>query len=729
MAVLEKIRSKSVMLFTIIIVALLAFIMGDFFNSGCSRHGDTVAKANGVKVKYNEYNLAREANSALFKQQIEMARQQNPYVPGYNEDVVSEYTIFSLLTQGLMAEEYDRMGIDVTDAELSAFNLDPKNATMVMSMVAEKMGADPRALAQLGITTPATLLDAIEKPNQYNLDEQSRQMLETAWKNYEVETTAGLKRKLYLDLLGGLFTANKIDARNTYDDRNTTTTFQCVAVDFASVADDKVKLTDADYQAAYDQFKGMFKIQEPKRYISYITLGVSPSENDRKKMDDDVQALIADLSSMAGDSAMTRHNTFTPRTAKLTRANITADDDLRTLTATIDSMIPGTVRQTAVLGNHYAVAKLLERSSGIDSVTFTLYPVPEVAKLDSIAATFTAANIDSLAGPNSTYTTSLINPIQGLTPRILAQLETAPLDQIITFTDTIQGQQGPQPTGIILKVDKRSQPVPVFEILVASADLIPSDATISELSQSLRNYVANNGTAEAFGKNAAKAGFTVNKALVSASDPIGAMAPNSLTAVRWAMLDAKEGQVSGVFSLSLPEAVNGSSQYFLAVAVDEAFDGDYMPVASQYVKAQLKDYCTAAKKTQLIGDMYKAQAASLEQLAAKAQTSVTGGSSSFGAEYIMGKYNPDLQAAVATAQPGKVVGPIRGTDGAYYVKVLGSKTEGRPYQYRESANMFLSRVMRSFVDQNIKGEINPSFNLLRGDSKIDNYLLDFTRAE
>ena len=57
MAVLEKIRSKSVLLFTIIIVALLAFILGDFFNSGRSLFGpgDTVAKANGAKVKLQDY--------------------------------------------------------------------------------------------------------------------------------------------------------------------------------------------------------------------------------------------------------------------------------------------------------------------------------------------------------------------------------------------------------------------------------------------------------------------------------------------------------------------------------------------------------------------------------------------------------------------------------------------------------------------------------------------------
>jgi len=57
MATLEKIRSKSVLLFTIIIVALLAFIMGDFLTSGRSFFGpgNTVASAGGAKVNYNDY--------------------------------------------------------------------------------------------------------------------------------------------------------------------------------------------------------------------------------------------------------------------------------------------------------------------------------------------------------------------------------------------------------------------------------------------------------------------------------------------------------------------------------------------------------------------------------------------------------------------------------------------------------------------------------------------------
>ena len=57
MATLEKIRSKSVLLFVIIIVALLAFILGDFLTSGRTYFGSgtTVAEAAGAQVDYTAY--------------------------------------------------------------------------------------------------------------------------------------------------------------------------------------------------------------------------------------------------------------------------------------------------------------------------------------------------------------------------------------------------------------------------------------------------------------------------------------------------------------------------------------------------------------------------------------------------------------------------------------------------------------------------------------------------
>ena len=101
MATLEKIRSKSVMLFAVIIVALLAFILGDFLTSGRNFFGpgDTVASADGVKVKFDEYQKRSQELSAQYQGQK------------IDPDVLSQLAIEQLLSEKLMQKEYDRVGI------------------------------------------------------------------------------------------------------------------------------------------------------------------------------------------------------------------------------------------------------------------------------------------------------------------------------------------------------------------------------------------------------------------------------------------------------------------------------------------------------------------------------------------------------------------------------------------------------------------------------------------
>lgn len=92
MATLEKIRSKSVLLFVIIIVALLAFILGDFLTSGRTYFGSgtTVARAGDVKVEYNDYQNRMNEMS-------EQSRNQN-----IDNGVLSQQVINSLLVEKLL---------------------------------------------------------------------------------------------------------------------------------------------------------------------------------------------------------------------------------------------------------------------------------------------------------------------------------------------------------------------------------------------------------------------------------------------------------------------------------------------------------------------------------------------------------------------------------------------------------------------------------------------------
>ena len=91
MATLEKIRNKSVLLFVIIIVALLAFILGYFLTSGRTYFGSptTVAKAGGASVEYQDY-------SNRLNQMSEQLRNQGR---DYNNDALTQNVVQGLLTE------------------------------------------------------------------------------------------------------------------------------------------------------------------------------------------------------------------------------------------------------------------------------------------------------------------------------------------------------------------------------------------------------------------------------------------------------------------------------------------------------------------------------------------------------------------------------------------------------------------------------------------------------
>ena len=171
MATLEKIRSKSVILFTVIIVALLAFILGDFLTSGRSFFGpgDTVASADGVDVKFDEYQKKTQELSAQFQGQ------------NVDPDVISQMAIEQLLNEKLMKKEYDRLGITVTDQQLHDLFYGKDNGMGVLGALAQRMGANAQALQGLGITTLAQYAEAMENPAKYKLNAEIAQAMKDAW--------------------------------------------------------------------------------------------------------------------------------------------------------------------------------------------------------------------------------------------------------------------------------------------------------------------------------------------------------------------------------------------------------------------------------------------------------------------------------------------------------------------------------------------------------------------
>jgi peptidyl-prolyl cis-trans isomerase D len=725
MATLEKIRSKSVFLFLIIIIALLAFILGDFLTSGRTYFGvgDTVAKANGAKVNYDSYSQIRN--------QYDQANRNSDQ--GYNSDEVEQNIINDLLVEALMNEEYDRLGIKVTDDQLSELMLGDKYAMQsfyaLMGQL-QQAGVDPRAVMQAGIQDSKTFFQAMNDPQKYGLDGQIASVLKDTWAATEKAVDKDLRSQAYMSLIAGLFTANRLDAKAIYDEQKTQTSYAYVAKDLSSVKDEEVQVTDADIQKVYDEHRGAFRLTEDAAEISYIKVDIAPSDADYAAGDKVVQEMVAELKATPGTEAANKNSDFVVNTAKYTSDNLKANRQFTNLTLRGDSAL--TVCNVELLGGmngDYSFAKILDVTTASDKVKFSAFALP-AAQMDSVMANVTTATFDSIArlnGMQQPYELSLVNPQMTLAENQMKLLAENPVNQIYFVNDTVTGQDNKQQVvKYAFLINERQEPGRVYEIATIDYQVVPSAETINNLKEKFNAFVVNNNTAELFNKSAAEAGYNVNRTIVSASNPIGPQAPSSRAAVKWAMENGK-GKVSTIYSFNNVNKAHGTREYLLAVAVEDKYTGDYIPATSTVLKNGLNTYALRDKKAQKIVDQYKGKS-TLEQYAQAMGTEVREGQASFG------QWSDSyLLANLATAKKGQVVGPFKGSNAVYVIQVKGEQQVGRPFNYAESAQQFTDRAMGSFftTQQNPQTRqtviTGPSLKLLLGDHKIQNNILEFTQ--
>ena len=73
MATLEKIRSKAGLLVLVVGIALFAFIIGDFLNSGSTyfrQSQERIAKINGELIHYQDFQQRIDEMSEMYKMQM-----------------------------------------------------------------------------------------------------------------------------------------------------------------------------------------------------------------------------------------------------------------------------------------------------------------------------------------------------------------------------------------------------------------------------------------------------------------------------------------------------------------------------------------------------------------------------------------------------------------------------------------------------------------------------------
>ena len=696
MATLEKIRSKSVLLFVIIIVALLAFILGDFLTSGRTYFGNgmTVAEAGSCTVDYNEYQNRINAAS-------EQAQAQGQNV---DSDQLSLQVINEVLFEQLLNKEYDELGIKVTDTEISnalTGETPHRQAYQFIATLSQQIG--------LPEVSGKAVYDAMMNPAKYNLHAEAGEQLKKLWANEEADLEKSLLQEKFYRLVTGLFTANKIDAKALYDDNATTRHIAYATKSYSTVADKDVTVADADLQAAYEQNKAQYRLDEPTRSIDYIYVAIEPSQADRIAGQQAVENAIVALNGSEGTSALDGNTKFVVSRRASSKARITD----KALKSYIDTATVGVAKVISTANDKYTIAKLLAVTSDIDSINVSMLGRADQGSLDSLLAQVNAGAkfadlIDGTAvqGNDSVWTSLAIENIPA---RIKEALSTGALGQAFIVKDSIQGQA----VETLYRINKRNSAVAIYDVAVAEYTVDPSNETLSKLNADLNTFIGANSSAEDFAKNAAAAGYTVMPASVTASSVRIGNATDSRSAVKWAM-EAKKGQVMPIYQ-------DSKQSYLLTLAVKNIYEGDYLPWDADLIADRLQAEALKAKKAEKLIAQYNGKAKDVAGYAKVMGTEAAEGDAVFSSPMLAGiGYNESLiQGAIAQAKKGEVVGPLQGNNAVVVFQVKDVNTENRKFEFDEYAQRYNQSMGI--------GRVQPMM-LLLGKDKIKNHLLDFTKS-
>lgn len=695
MATLEKIRSKSVLLFVIIIVALLAFILGDFLTSGRTYFGSgtTVAEAKGKKVDFT-----------LYQQQMERAQEQ---ARSYNNDVdndeLAQNIITSLIGQELLKQEYEDLGIRVSDSEITnamtGFIPHPAAQQFVYT-ISQNLGFDRM--------DGKAILDAIKNPAKYNLPVEVARQLSTAWAQTEQDVEQAMLQQKFYRLVQGLYTANELDAKSVYADNASTRHITYATKGYNTLSAEDTNVTDADLKATWEKNKNLYKLDEPTRNVDYIYVVIEPSAEDRLAGQQAVEDAIVGLNGTDALTAVENDSRFVV-TRESQRASRIADKALREFITAAEDGQAEIVTNTR---DSYQIAKRLSASEQVDSINVSVLALRNASDADSIMAALAAGAkwADYVAGENTQGQDSVWVSLVGA--NIDGQLKDAWLSAATgtptVYTDSIQGQAMTQ----IFKINKRLAPATVYDYAVINYTVDPSNATLEKLNTDLRTFLSANSNGEDFSKNAAEAGYSILSANVSASQPHIANVSDSRPAVKWVM-NAKKGQVSPVIG-------DNKQSYLMAITVKDIYD-EVIPWNAKAIRNDLERRATVDKAGEKLIAEFAGKANDVAGYAQLFGGEVNEGDVIFASPRVatIGIRESAVQGAIAGAPEGKVVGPVAGNNAIVVFEVKSVSDESRPYTFDEYAQRF-NRTMGI-------GTADP-FKMLLGNNKVENHSLNFIQG-
>ena len=351
MAIIGKIREKSILLVIIIGLALLAFILTDYKGMFDANEG--------------EYGIGH-----VFGEKIDQVR-FNSLESKYGENTWNYY-VDSLI----MNREFEALGLSVSDKEFNAYLMAEDGFDVIKDQSIQGLFSDSLS----GQMTPQSIIEGRKKLKQ-QLSQAKKNKKD--WAGIKSYYSNLRKREKYLDIISQGIYITSLEAEDDFKAKNDKKSIRYIFKPTNSIADSEIKFKEADLVKYYATHKYDAKYQNSKSFkvVKFFSVSNAPSVDDSVKFFDEYSSINEEFAITENDTIYSnskselKQSFFNGRSTLVPESHFKAEE-LFTYPAALDSSFQsaqvgdivgpyacGEKMKTKTQGkNYYALSKVIGKT-------------------------------------------------------------------------------------------------------------------------------------------------------------------------------------------------------------------------------------------------------------------------------------------------------------------------------------------------------------------------------
>lgn len=688
MATLQKIRSKGPLLVIVIGLALFAFIAGDAWKVLQPHQGkQDVGEVNGEVLSAQDYQKMVDELSEVIKLTNGLNSLTEDQLNNVKDQVWQSY-----VNNKLIAEQAEKLGLKVTDAEIQSI-IDQGTHPLLMQTPFRnpQTGMFDKDMLKKFLVDYANL-NASQMPAQYV---EYYQKMGAFWQFVEKTLAQSTLAEKYQNLVTKSLISNPVAAEDAFNSRTEQSDLLLAGVPYSSINDSTVQVSDSEIKDRYNEKKEQFKQLVETRDIRYIDVKVVPSDADRKAVEKEVTEYSNQLASTTAD-----FGTFVRSTGSsvnysdvpVSKSVFPADVASRLDSTNVNEVYGPYYNQT---DDSFNAFKLLAKVSSPDSIQFRQIQV--YADTEEKTKTLADSIYNALKGGADFAAVAKIYGQTGEATWVNAQSwEGSELDADNSkFINTLLNQPVNElanlnmgQANLILQVMNKKSMQTKYKVAVVKREVEFSKETYNAAYNKFSQFVAQNTTIDSMVKNAEESGYTLmpRTDLSSAEHYVGGVR-STREALKW-IFAAKPGEVSPLYEC-------GENDHLMVVALDKIHEAGYRDINS--VAEMLRAEIRRDKKAEKIMEEMKkynsiAQVKGMKdavsdsvkhvKFSAPAYISVTRSS------------EPVIGAVAAKTAANKVSAPIKGNGGVYMIQVYAKEKGSEKFDAKQEETTLTNMAVR-----------------------------------